>query len=914
MTRRLLSLALVCSMFVGLAGFSATTQGDTASSSTTTTAFPDVSAESPFAPAIAYMRTSGMVIGYPDGQFRPENNINRAEFAKMVVAVAFPADQITGSSCFPDVTDAWYAASICTGKTAGILEGYPDGAFHPGNAVNFAEAAKIVASALKLPLSPAAGQWFTQFAQALSDANAIPVTVSSFDHYVTRAELAEILYRIKNNTTDKASLSYDSLAIASGLTPGVPKISSCAELQDRMRAAGTVGYGTSSRYGAIGMPGVGMPVPVPMAAPAMDNAKSESSATAAPVTGMGGGGSTDYSQTNVQVAGVDEGDVVKSDGQYLYAIRQNTSVQILAATPATDVKNLATISDFGSDGSFTPTDLYITGNHLVVIGSWYTNSTAAPMAPLLQGGTNMVPPWIRSGATRTLVYDVTDHTTPKLERSVTTEGSYTTSRLIGTKLITVLNDRPNYAPWLQTTTPETLLPLARDTAVDAVAHNIVACSAISYFPGYTQPSFLIVSGMDVSDAKSALKSAVYLGQGDTVYASAENLYVATTTYDPALTPLNQGYTYFVPPAEKTRVYKFALSNGAPAYTGEGSVDGTVLDQFSMDEYQGNFRMATSEHSWTNGENKSQNDVFVLDANMNTVGSVRDIATGEVLHSARFMGDRGYLVTFKNIDPLFSLDLSDAKNPKVLGQLKIPGYSDYLQPYDATHIIGFGKEVDESIDADKVHSANSVYYTAVQGFKMALFDVADVTAPKALWTETIGDSGTESDVLTNHKALLFDKDKNLLAFPITIYQKQTPRTDCSTYNYGCNSDNTTCNYCPTGCMQPQSVCTGSSCSAVPSTGSCVVDANVQTLPTFQGVVVYSLDVTHGFQQRGKITHITDPSIFTKSGGYFYGSAESISRALYIGSTLYTLSDAAVQANDLSTLSLIKRMEYPVDAGK
>jgi uncharacterized secreted protein with C-terminal beta-propeller domain len=139
-----------------------------------------------------------------------------------------------------------------------------------------------------------------------------------------------------------------------------------------------------------------------------------------------------------------------------------------------------------------------------------------------------------------------------------------------------------------------------------------------------------------------------------------------------------------------------------------------------------------------------------------------------------MGDRGYMVTFKKVDPLFVIDLKDPRSPKILGALKIPGYSDYLHPYDENHIIGFGKDTEEV--------GNGAFY---QGMKIAVFDVTDVTNPIEMFKENIGDRGTDSELLRNHKALLFSKDKNLLAFPVTVMEvKNKNKADKeSIFQYG-----------------------------------------------------------------------------------------------------------------------------------
>jgi len=249
------------------------------------------------------------------------------------------------------------------------------------------------------------------------------------------------------------------------------------------------------------------------------------------------------------------------------------------------------------------------------------------------------------------------------------------------------------------------------------------------------------------------------------------------------------------------------------------------------------------------EAPATNNVYVLDASLNLTGKLEGLAPGEKLYSSRFMGEKAYLVTFKKVDPLFVIDLSDPTNPQLLGKLKIPGYSDYLHPFGENHLIGLGK------DAVPAEEGDFAWY---QGVKLTLFDVSNVSNPIELSTYTIGDRGTESYALHDHKAFLFNLANGLLVIPVTLAE-----INPSQYPEG---------------VQPQSY------------GDY----------KFQGAYVFNVSLANGFALRGRVSHANEDEI-AKSGEFFYGSGGTdVERSAYIDNVLYTVSQKYIKANDLSTL--------------
>jgi uncharacterized secreted protein with C-terminal beta-propeller domain len=199
-----------------------------------------------------------------------------------------------------------------------------------------------------------------------------------------------------------------------------------------------------------------------------------------------------------------------------------------------------------------------------------------------------------------------------------------------------------------------------------------------------------------------------------------------------------------------------------------------------------------------------------------------------------------------VDPLFVIDLKEPTRPEILGALKIPGYSDYLHPYDENHLIGFGK--------DTIEIKGQAYYL---GMKVALFDVSDVSNPIQKFSEIIGDRGTDSDLLQNHKALLFSKEKNLLAFPVTLMEIKdgSEKAKQDSLQYG--------------------------------------------QFTFQGALVYNLDLENGFRLKGRITHLSEED-YLKAGNSWYNSDKNVQRIIYIDDNLFTLSNEMIKANAIADL--------------
>jgi len=563
----------------------------------------------------------------------------------------------------------------------------------------------------------------------------------------------------------------------------------------------------------------------------------------------------DYSGTNLQVAGVDEGDLVKTDGSYIYQVNRER-VLIIKAQPAEQMELSATLEFV--DKGFSPVDLYLDAQHLIVIGSY---SRAVPMRPVDNDLKIQIYPPIRSfQSTRAIIYNISDPTHVRKIRELELEGSYLSSRKVGSAFYLLTN---KYLDYYYIQQQQEMVPVWRDT-VQGEAYVAEKLEEIRYFPDCVRPNYLLTAALDLNAPTARADIHAYLGSGDQVYASQQNLYVAVHRNDYPI-PLNLPVSgsIYQPTDSITKIYKFALQPGQVKYAGIGQVPGRILNQFSMDENEGFLRVATtSGEVWRDDKYTSSNNVYILDQDLKVFGKLENIAPGERIYSTRFMGSRAYMVTFKQVDPFFVLDLRDPVHPAVLGKLKIPGYSDYLHPYDENHIIGFGKD---TVEAKGWNGDSMAFY---QGMKIAIFDVTDVSQPVEMSRALIGDRGTDSELLRNHKALLFSAEKNLLAFPVTVME----------VDHG------------TAAGQPV--------ASVPEYGSFA----------FQGLYVYEVDVNSGLRYRGRITHLS-PEEYLKAGNSWYSSDKNVERALYIGENLYTLSPAMIKVNHLANLAEIKALTLP-----
>jgi len=623
-----------------------------------------------------------------------------------------------------------------------------------------------------------------------------------------------------------------------------------------------------------------------------------------------------YSTTNIQVEGVDEADIVKNDGKYIYTVTGN-KVEIVEAYPASGmgIKSTINVSSYISSIFLNEDKLVVFSASSEYLPYSVTKCVEMKAGVDYKGGCG----GYTSERTAVYIYDIADRSNPVLESNISVDGNYRDARMIG-----------NYVYLISTKYVYMESPPLR-YSVGSVTQEI-PINDIYYFDtedsGYV---FTIVSAVNVDNGN--FKSKAYLlGYSYGLYVSQDNIYLTYTktvsqkdyydrlvkdvflpvlpseekqkvrdiiesdksssekwnqiseivnTYSSSLTGeeksdfdtnLMQRMSDFQNAIqkdyEKTGIHKIHVDEEEITYVTSGEVPGNILNQFSMDESKGKFRIATTTgHVSRSGEATSLNHLYVLDEEMNIIGKVEDLAPGERIYSARFLGDRAYIVTFKKVDPLFVIDLKNPENPKVLGYLKITGYSDYLHIYDENHVIGIGKETrggDES-------------FSWYQGLKVSLFDVSDVENPTELGKFEIGDRGTDSIALNEHKAFLFDKEKKLLVIPVSLAEiNRSKYREC---NESESNDYDSWNYCLTD--------------------------NTYGEHVWEGAYVLNIDLS-GISLRGKVTHSENES---DARNYWYGSKDSIKRSLYMDDVLYTLSEGKIKANNLETLEELNSVRLP-----
>ena len=560
----------------------------------------------------------------------------------------------------------------------------------------------------------------------------------------------------------------------------------------------------------------------------------------------------EYSTTNIQVENVDEADITKTDGDYIYSLSEE-KVIITDVRDENQIKIASEIEQ--NDSDIIPIDLILYKNKLVVISEEIESS-----APYYYKNYNNI--------TFVSIYDISDKENPKEVKNYQLEQTYYTSRCIDGKLYVISSG------YLKEENDEIVTYYYEDgEQIDPGYKNIKRIKDLN------TDAQTILSMLDLNNINEKVKVNSYLMDVENAYVSENNIYLLDEKYEwkysgtPEISSIfgfkgilgafSNDYYENEDSGTYTNIYKFnLLEDGSIKYDKKAKEKGETINQFSIDEYAGNLRMALYDSEGSR--------VVIFNNEMEKIGETEALAEGERMYSSRFLGNKAYLVTYKTIDPLFVIDLSNPERPEVLGELKIPGYSTYLHPYDENHLIGIGMQTEERVNRDssgRVMSTSAV----ITGMKMALFDVTDVNNPVQISETVIGDRRTTSAILTNHKALLFSKEKQLLAIPVNNYTE-----DFEIENSSDEYDSIVSSY-----------------------------TNYNKEYVSEGYFVYNINLTDGFTLKGTITHEK-----TKSNKFYYNVSRLL-RGLYIDDNLYTVSEDYVKVNRLEDLQEISQLKIKED---
>ncbi len=538
-----------------------------------------------------------------------------------------------------------------------------------------------------------------------------------------------------------------------------------------------------------------------------------------------------FTGTNVQVQGVDEPDRVKTNGTYLFVSTQDSVAIIRAYPPNSTALPLVSKLSFPNAQVI---GLEISQGRLMVIDQ--------------KSGVN--------STVELILYDVSDLAAPKMIDNASITGSYVAARMADGYVYAVIQ-QPSYV-FNGQGNATAVMPVASENGVESQ----LAATTVYYTGNMAQVSYYtIILSVSMSTGAES-KTTILTGPSATVYVSNSNIYVVYTNYPDLFSThgiIGDVYTggtvsaSDVQNAQNSTIVRATYSGGVVTVAAAGVVPGSVLNQFSLDEYDGYFRVATGRFAVVGGSPTRSDDVYVLDLGMKQVSSLTNIAPGENIYAVRFVGSIGYVVTFEQIDPLFVISFNDIANPTILSALKVSGYSDYLHPLPGGYLIGVGK------DAVPSSMQNVAFYT---GLKLSLFRIFDNGSSTQVDTLVIGDRGTDSPVLTDHLAFTFDSSRNITVIPLTLYKVSGNQTTCS------------------GCAPPYGD------------------------PVWQGV--YVIKVTDS-----NLSILGQVSQYPAGLNYGDSSNESlqIDRSVIIGDYLYTVSQGEVMVSTLSDFSTVATVQLP-----
>ena len=466
-----------------------------------------------------------------------------------------------------------------------------------------------------------------------------------------------------------------------------------------------------------------------------------------------------HGETYIQVEGVDEADVVKTDGKYIYVARDDDLVIYRAEGKKSKI--VAKIKPEQNENAWEEVrELYVSKNRLTVIYGNWRYSYAATDDEAVDDESYIG----SSSETRAEVYDCSDPENLIKLNSFTQSGSYSSSRMIGDKLYIVSNK--NSAEAYKSPLP--YVCCGDDVRAEIPANDVYCVEEPS------NSNFVVVSEFDIADTSAQPITKSVLGCSNDIYCSTENLYITgyTGRYYGGLYLLDGAYVDYsektsAENTQKTQIIKFSLKNGVELVS-SAKVKGYIDNQYSLDESGDKLRIATTS---TSESGKDENNLYVLDSGLKTLGSVTGFAKDESIKAVRYVGDTAYVITYEQTDPLFVIDLSNAQNPTILGSVKISGFSSMLVPIDENTVLGIGFHTQEEDWNDEMEIE--------EGLKLALFDVSDKANPKVLDSEIF--KNYYSEVQYNPKALLRNTERGNFSIPYSRWSEDDEECGVITFS-------------------------------------------------------------------------------------------------------------------------------------
>lgn len=435
---------------------------------------------------------------------------------------------------------------------------------------------------------------------------------------------------------------------------------------------------------------------------------------------------TDHSTTNIQELGVDEGDIVKTDGKYIYILKKDSSVQILEADGA-NIQEKGQILNVKKNAETTQ-EMYVTGDKLILISDY---SEAE-----LTGVAEDVVDVRQTSGVKAYTYDISNRDKPRCLGIVEQEGNYSGSRLVDGYLY-LYTDCYKDGIWLDD--GDALEDGYEESSYfPSVGGSLLEAREIYIPDEIRDTNYMVFGSVDLENPNKIKDKKAVMSMSYLYYVSTKSIYLTQQEWTNA--------------GDSTTIVKMDFEDGNITPKAAGVVKGSINDSFSMNEYDGHLRVVTT--SW--GDGQAYNHLYVLDERMNITGFIENLAPDETIQSARFLGDVGYFVTYRNMDPLFSVDLSDPYNPQILGELKITGFSSYLHFYGENLLFGLGHESDPNDGR-------------LLGVKLSMYDISDPSNVQEVHKLVLDID--DSAALSNYKSLLIDPRKNLIGFGGEDYNYQ-----------------------------------------------------------------------------------------------------------------------------------------------